>query len=255
MIRLHDIFDDSSEEKQASGHEFAFYCSVQFAFAGIILFYIFFQIAARYASFSDFPPVWQLFMGQLPFVVGGTGGALLGLRKSLKEHGWRKVLDMPAALPCKNDIFYRKLVECTLFLVSGSILLTAIAMIVLKAAGFHNFPRQILEIYGSDAGFPFWFAAFISAIVIAPVTEEILFRRVLYQGLKSLNFSRAGLVAAVLFSLCHGLPQAFLSYVFFSLILQKACHKGSLWMAIALHAGFNLVMFAMLIGKILFFSA
>lgn len=251
MFRMHDIFEDSTEDTQ----EFAFSRAVAFSFTGIILSFIFFHIAARFAFFSDLSATGQLLIGQIPFVGGGTGCALLGLRKSLQEHGWRKVLDMPAAFPCPKYLFYRTLIKYTLFLVSCSILLNALSCILLEAAGFHNLPKQILEIYGSDAGFSFWTVAFISAVVVAPVAEEILFRRVLYRGLKNLNISHAGLVTALLFSLCHALPQAFLSYIFFSLILQKACNKGNLWMAIALHAGFNFVMLAMLIVKIFFFSA
>jgi len=251
MIRLHDIFEDSAD----TGQEFAFYRATQFGFVGIILSYVVLHITARYVQFSSLSPVLQLFIGQIPFVVCGTGGALLGLRKSLREHGWRKVLDMPFALPCPNRRFYRELLKWTFLLVCTCSLLNAFSSFLLNAAGFHDVPKQLLEIFGADVGFNFWIAAFICAVVVAPVSEEILFRRVIYQGLKSLHFAHAGLLSAVLFSLCHGLPQAFLSYIFFSLVLQKACHKGSLWMAIGLHAGYNLIVFATLLGKIFFFSA
>lgn len=254
MIRLHEIFEEPAEDTQDPVQDFAFYRAVQFAFGGIILFHILLHLVARYVHFTELSPICQLFMGQLPYVAGGTGGALLGLRKSLRQYGWKKVLDMPTTLPCAKPLFYKELMKWTLLLIFGCILLNAIASVLLKAAGFQQIPRQLIEIVGTDAGLSFWIPAFISAVAVAPVTEEILFRRVLYRGFKSLHFSHAGLVVAFLFSLSHGLPQAFVSYLLFSLVLQRACHKGSLWMAIGMHAGFNLVMFAMLIGKIFFFS-
>lgn len=255
MIMLQEILKEPAEEFPASRQEYTFYRAVQVGFAGIILSYVMFHIASRYVQFASLSPVFQLIIGQIPFVVCGTGGALLGLRKNLQEHGWRKVLDMPAALPCTKRLFYGNLLKWTLVLVSCSILLTAFATFLLKAAGFQNFPRQLLEKYGTEGGLSFWIVACISAVVIAPVTEEILFRRILYQSLKGLKFAHAGMLTAFLFSLGHALPQAFVSYLFFSLVLQKACHKGSLWLAIGLHAGYNLIVLAMLMGKIFFFSA
>lgn len=255
MIRLHEIFEDSAEAAQDSGQEFAFYRAVQFGFSGIILFYVAYHIAARYMQFSSLSPVWQLLIGQLPFVVCGAGGALLGLRKSLQKHGWRKVLDLPAELPCSKRQFCRELLKWTLLLVVAGSMLNRILLNLLEAFGFQRFPKQLLEIYGSDAGLFFWIVAFISTVIVAPVSEEILFRRILYQSLKNLNFSYAGLFTAFLFSLCHALPQALLAFMFFSLILQKACHKGSLWLAIGLHAAYNLILFAIKTGIIFFFSA
>ena len=251
MIRFDDIFEDSAWEAQ----DFDFTRGVQFGFVGITLFYIFFHIIARSVSISEMSPLWQLFIGQIPFVVCGTGAALLGLRKSLQEQDWRKVLDLPAALPSTNRLFCRKLLKWMLLLILGSTLLNWLLASLLKTLGFHNFPMQLLEVFGANAGWSFWIAAFLMAVLVAPLSEEILFRRILYQGLKTLHFSHAGWITALVFSLCHALPQALLSYIFFSLILQKASHKGSLWMAIALHAGYNLIVFALMIGKIFFFSA
>jgi len=251
MISLRDIFEDSPWEAD----EFPFYRGIQFGFLGIILFYFSYHIAARHVQFSSLSPVLQLLIAHLPFIVCGTGGALLGLRKSLQEYGWRKVLDMPAALPCSKRIFCRELLKWSLLLVVAATLLNLMFSSFLRNLGFQHFPKQSLEAFGADAGLPFWIIAFILSVIIVPVSEEILFRRVLYHGLKSLGFSHAGLVTAILFSLCHTLPQALLSFVFFSLVLQKASHKGSLWMAIGLHAGYNLIVFILMIGKIFFFSA
>ena len=251
MISLRDIFEDSPWEAD----EFPFYRAVQFGFLGILLFYFSYHIAARYVQFSSLSPVMQLLIGHLPFIVCGTGSALLGLRKSLQEHGWRKVLDMPAALPCSTRIFCRELLKWSLLLAAAALLLNLMFSSLLRNLGFQHFPKQPLEAFGTDAGLLFWILAFIISVIVAPVSEEVLFRRILYRGLKSQGFSHAGLITAILFSLGHALPQALPAFVFFSLVLQKASHKGSLWMAIGMHAGYNLIVFMLMIAKIFFFSA
>ena len=242
MISLRDIFEDSPWEAD----EFPFYRGIQFGFLGIILFYFSYHIAARHVQFSSLSPVLQLLIAHLPFIVCGTGGALLGFVE-LAGIWWRKVLDMPAALPCSKRIFCRELLKWSLLLVVAATLLNLIFSFFLRNLGFQHFPKQSLEAFGADAGLPFWIIAFILSVIIVPVSEEILFRRVLYHGLKSLGFSHAGLVTAILFSLCHTLPQALLSFVFFSLVLQKASQQ--LVDGTGSDAGYNLIVFILMIGK------
>ena len=42
-----------------------------------------------------------------------------------------------------------------------------------------------------------------AAGVIGPATEELLFRRFLYKGLKSMGKEKSSLISSVIFGLCH----------------------------------------------------
>ena len=245
MVNWRHIFKEAVEVQPETNFNFA--KALQFAFAGIIFFCLLLRIATWHPYFSDLPPLWRLLLGQLPFVLGG-GGALLGLRDDLRQHGWRKVLNLPIQLPCHKKIFINELLKWIPAMLLIGALLNYLSTKLLTAFGMEQLPKQILENIDFSAGVAFWLAAFFMAVILAPIYEEILFRRILYQGLKSLRCSNPGLITALLFSLAHGLPQAFATYIFLSLTLQKNCRKGSLWLAIALHASYNCLVFAIIIA-------
>jgi membrane protease YdiL (CAAX protease family) len=87
------------------------------------------------------------------------------------------------------------------------------------------------------------------AVVFAPVTEELLFRGVLYQALRSRGFHRwAVWGTSLLFALVHSnaltfVPLTFLALVFIGLFERT----GNLLAPIAAHAGFNGINFTLLI--------
>ena len=81
----------------------------------------------------------------------------------------------------------------------------------------------------------------LAVVVMAPLTEEICFRALCY-----LPFSRAMrrwtaiLLSALLFGACHGSLLALFYTVPLGILLCLVLDRcGSLWAAIALHAGFN----------------
>jgi membrane protease YdiL (CAAX protease family) len=245
MVNWHDIFKEAAEAQPEN--EFDFYKALQFAFAGIVLLSFLLHLATRQPHFSDLPLLWRLLLAQLPFALGGTGGALLGLRGDLRQYGWRKVLNLPVALPRRKKALLIELLKWTPILLLVGALLNYLSTSLLTALGIEQLPKQFLENIDLQAGFSFWLVAFIMAVILAPIHEEILFRRILYQGVKSLRLPKPALGTALVFALAHGLPQAFLSYVFISLALQKKCSKGSLWQAIALHACYNCLAFTTII--------
>jgi membrane protease YdiL (CAAX protease family) len=60
----------------------------------------------------------------------------------------------------------------------------------------------------------------VTAIVIAPVAEEAIFRGVLYPTVKQMGYPRAALFGtSILFALAHASVMAFLPLMFFSMIL------------------------------------
>jgi len=88
----------------------------------------------------------------------------------------------------------------------------------------------------------------IGTVVIAPVTEELLFRGVLLRGLaRRMSSGAAVFVSAIAFALVHPLGDidsgfAVPAFLLLGLVSgQRALATGSLSQSICLHAGFNLV--------------
>ncbi len=83
---------------------------------------------------------------------------------------------------------------------------------------------------------------FVSAVVVAPVTEEVLFRGFLYGTLRQ-RFGPLGAISlsAAIFSVLHGHPSAFLSLFVIGFLLAYLYERtGSLTASIAAHALNNL---------------
>ncbi|MBV7294742.1 CPBP family intramembrane metalloprotease [Corynebacterium sp. TAE3-ERU12] len=81
-------------------------------------------------------------------------------------------------------------------------------------------------------------AVFIVAVVVAPLVEEIVFRRLIYALLeRRFGVIVAALGSAVLFGLIHVEPQAILMISFLGIAMALLVrHNRSLWPSVCLHA-------------------
>ncbi len=93
-----------------------------------------------------------------------------------------------------------------------------------------------------ERGDPFEIAILaLSAVVFAPITEELLFRHMFFRRLTQ----RTGMVLAfalpaIAFSLSHWNPVGLLIYIWLGLVFAFAyLSSGRLWVAILVHAGHN----------------
>ncbi|HIG05488.1 MAG TPA: CPBP family intramembrane metalloprotease [Planctomycetes bacterium] len=86
----------------------------------------------------------------------------------------------------------------------------------------------------------------VTVIVIAPCTEEVLFRGLLFRYLRDRNgFIPAALISSMLFGLLHDSssgPVAVLGFLL-AWLYQRS---GNLWLSILLHSMFNTVMISLL---------
>lgn len=91
---------------------------------------------------------------------------------------------------------------------------------------------------------------FALLVIFAPISEELLFRGVIFAGLKrSWGFIPAAFFTSVLFGLAHWQPNVALATAVLGWLLAWLYHKtGSLWSSIALHALKNAVAFILLYG-------
>ncbi len=87
----------------------------------------------------------------------------------------------------------------------------------------------------------------IAAIGLAPVAEEILFRGILYPGIKQAGFPRAALwISSLLFAAVHRNLPTFLPLLLLAITLTVLYEKtNNLLACISAHASFNALNFAM----------
>ncbi|HYG23642.1 MAG TPA: CPBP family intramembrane glutamic endopeptidase [Verrucomicrobiae bacterium] len=88
----------------------------------------------------------------------------------------------------------------------------------------------------------------LTAIVFAPLAEELLFRGVLYPFIKQLGFPRIAVwLTAILFGLIHGNLGVFVPLTFFAMVLIWLYERtGNLAAPVAAHVALNTANFVML---------
>ncbi|MBX7084336.1 MAG: CPBP family intramembrane metalloprotease [Nannocystaceae bacterium] len=89
----------------------------------------------------------------------------------------------------------------------------------------------------------------VSAVVLAPVCEEALFRGLLFARLRRATGRALGYgVSALAFAAIHANPAGFVIYVWLGLVFAWSLERsGRLWPAIAVHMGNNAFAFAALL--------
>jgi len=90
----------------------------------------------------------------------------------------------------------------------------------------------------------------LTAVVVAPICEELLFRSFLYTILKKhTGFIFAVVSSALLFSVIHGSVKAAIPLFVIGIILAVAYElSGSVWTNILIHAAFNLINVLMMLN-------
>jgi len=90
----------------------------------------------------------------------------------------------------------------------------------------------------------------VFAVVIAPISEELLFRGYLYGVMKRYGGALASmLVSAMLFSAIHVHPGSFLALFGLAICLTLVYeHTGTLWAPIIMHAVFNAISVAFILA-------
>jgi membrane protease YdiL (CAAX protease family) len=112
-------------------------------------------------------------------------------------------------------------------------------------------PQAIAELLKND--WPWWLLTLqaFTAIIVAPVGEELLFRGVLYGFIKQRGHPRLALwISAVVFAAVHGNAVGFLFFIFLSMILVALYEQTkNILTPILLHALFNAVNFTLIVTQ------
>ena len=118
------------------------------------------------------------------------------------------------------------------------------AGVVLLMMTYIPLPADWIEHYTTQSATPSerTAVAWLSALIVAPLAEEIVFRGLLYPSLKRATTAvPAALLVSVLFGAVHGTLLWGMYTCLLSLLAIWLMHRtGSLWTAILFHAAFNL---------------
>lgn len=127
---------------------------------------------------------------------------------------------------------------------------TGISELAEKVFGFHLAPQDVVEKLGSPT-LPLATKIFtgFSTIVLAPLSEEILFRGLLYPTAKQSGYPRMALWGtSLLFGLSHATAMAFVPLTFLAMVLVWLYEvTDNLMTPIAAHCAFNAVNYSWII--------
>ncbi len=190
-------------------------------------------------------PLAMMLTGQLPYQVFGFAFALFGLLPVARRHGWQEALGFRADAPGVLTQLWRNLP----LLIGFFILVTLVNLASRSICHYLNIPvaKQAIETYGrQDPSLIYWACAAFLAVILAPVTEELLFRQVVFRAIRYVVPLWATVLTCVLFGLAHGnavfLPGlAVLAYGF-----QSARLRGGITRSILLHGMYNLLSYLIL---------
>lgn len=114
---------------------------------------------------------------------------------------------------------------------------TAIFMYLFKIAGFTPVPQEIIFIYLRTDSFYLLSIMFFLSCIVAPFAEEVIFRGIVYAGLKDRFSTRLSMIlSSLIFALLHNeifvLPSLFIFGIFLSYLFEK---YQNIWLSISVH--------------------
>lgn len=189
----------------------------------------------------------------LAFVAGTLflhGGTFVAASQLLRWQGvsWRQFLGFDHARWPRHVLFG---LGAGLAAVPVLLLLNKLCYLGLKVLGAEPVQQITVQILQDLQGWLRCSAFGISAIVLAPIAEEIIFRGVLYPSLRQRNHPQIALLASsLLFALIHSNVMTFLPLFLFALALVWLVERtDALIASITAHAVFNAVNFILLLNE------
>ncbi len=162
-----------------------------------------------------------------------VGAVILGGWKG--ESYWKEEI-LKKEAPMKASVFF-----CLLTLVAGAQLVSSLWITAVESV-LNLFGKSALELLESVSGDSNTFSMFFYTAILAPISEEILFRGYVLRALRPYGKRFAIFGSAFLFGIFHGnllqTPYAFLA----GLVLGYAAAEYSILWAVVLHMFNNLVL-------------
>jgi membrane protease YdiL (CAAX protease family) len=182
----------------------------------------------------------NLWVGGLALPLGGTGVAVVVL-------GWGRWHGLKARLELVGAPRGAARVPLVAVTVGVGAYLAAIpsvwlSVLVLRPFGFVPQPSPLIDVLSSHPSMGVWLSVLALALVIAPLAEEILFRLVMVEALRTVDLPRPALLSALVFAAIHNHPEQLLGLCVLALWLYRLRERyDSLRPAILAHTVFNVL--------------
>lgn len=183
---------------------------------------------------------WQsLALSLFPMQVFAVVTFMTMLRWELRGRPWRTLLGWCAPAGLTSRQLLRRLGLEWLTLLAATLLISQAVMWGAKALGVELEAQHVVRLLLASRSPALAVLAVLSATVLAPVSEELLFRRGLH-GVLACRLPRlATPLTALCFALLHGQLHTVPTLVAIGLALQWTCRREGLRQAILLHAAYN----------------
>lgn len=199
-------------------------------------------------------PLWiRLAVSLLPFQICAFASTCLALAPIIKRFGFRKTFDLPREVRLPHLKQTGRLLIIAFVMVAVS---NGAAALLWKLLGLPWMPQNIVQLIGQGRGLPVWIVAFLGTVILAPLSEEVMMRLVIFRTLRSffpprtqcdaINgvkpglFSIPTLLTSLVFACCHGSLQYLPALFCIGCCLQLARRHGGLAASIFLHSIYNL---------------
>ncbi len=124
----------------------------------------------------------------------------------------------------------------------GLLVVTLASFTFFRILGFSPMPQQVMYLYLETDSFYMLFLLFFTSCIVAPFTEEIIFRGVIYPALRErFRAPAAILLSSTIFALMHSDIFVFAGLFAFGILLAYLFEKHeNLWLPISVHFFNNL---------------
>lgn len=196
-------------------------------------------------------PEWVILVQPILGVLTFHGLGLVWIHLFLKFHKvqWSGIFNFHPSLPGGKGVLIGAGVGFGMILVS--IFVNTISATVLSLFGKEVQSQEVVQLVQQHAEIP---AAliffFFSAVVLAPIVEEFLFRGVIFRFLCQFKLRKtAYAISALLFSVMHTNMMGFLSFILLACVFAWLLEKyQSLLVCITAHMVFNGIQFLMIVA-------
>lgn len=198
--------------------------------------------------FDELSATHRLWLALIPIHVAGTAAALAVVLTVRPRQLRPPAEDGPR--PSVSSLASAGRVLLTVIAVHPvTALLTLGTAWMLSLTGYEPNATALVEMILAEDGALFWSSLVVSTVVLAPITEEFLFRLVLFDGLRAVRAPVPAVMTALAFAVVHQVPEQIPGLFLLGLVLQRSRRTSEgLAQPICIHAGFNAVSLALLLA-------
>lgn len=230
----------------ARSETFGYMLACAFAFCGFGAGLFFMHIVASFHTPESL--ILKLLLGLLPFQITAPLMALTVLKQMAMWKGWHGALewDVPHLETLQRYRIHAALFVSAIFC---AVLLNLLSKAICDRLGIPFEEQSLIQMTHGNTNVFFWAIAFFSVMILAPCTEEMIYRLVLYKTLNGVLHRHwlAASLTALCFALAHGVMPMVPALFALGMLFQEAKRRGGLKQSILLHSCYNGLMLVLVL--------